>query len=304
MNATIRTENGKIFVDLDERISREAFGAFRSAGWLWYRSENAFGFADNAEGAKRVRRLMNGSLADSYGLTDETKTEVRGFTFEYADEQTKKHFADALEQIDEQRKAEEAEKQRKAEQAAANNAADRQKLFEALRDLPNGWQAARSYGFMCPIMNTKEFFERGGLVKQMTVREACEQNGIEAPAETDDAGILDIKLEYCETYKNYHAQTDIIIRASVCRANGNGALIWKSGNFEVKIIIAEAIPRRTVKQLKDLAGDLGDDVIKSICLLYHNYICENGTKAVEASLFERIPGNGTISLEKLKEIAA
>lgn len=306
MNATIRTENGKIFISMDERISREAFGAFRSEGWLWYRSENAFGFADNAEGAKRVRRLLRGELVNHYGLTEEQKDEIRGFTFEFADEQTEKHFADALEQIDEQRRAEKAEKQRKAEQAAANNAADRQKLYEALRDLPNGWTAMRVYGFLNPIMNTKEFFERGGLVKQLKVIDACEQFGLTVPKGVDEFDLLDIRLRYATTYKNYREQNIIEIVASVCRADENGgeALRWMSGNFEINIILAEGITRRSVKQLREYAEQCGDEIIGGICKLYKNYCERNGKKAVEASLFARVPGTGSITFEQFGELTA
>lgn len=310
-NVTIGLSGNRITATPSARMDASLFRAFRAEGWLWSRSAGAFVFNDNENGARRVRRLMNGGIKDYYGLTEDGKAEAAEMIFAYEDADTEKHFAEQFARIDEQRAAENARKEQAAEHAAANKLEQIKKIIEATKDLPNGFEAAGSYGFGIPITTTKDFFERGGVVIQESVPALCEQIGMERPDGFDENDILTLKIEYdfrdagwsCWSGERVAARRDAVLRVHYAHKNGN-MLESTSGNFDVKIILKRNLKQRTLAAFRELAGLCGDDVKRAAVELFFNYCAIHGEKAVTAHMFERVTGNGSITLEQLKALAA
>lgn len=309
---TIDLNGNRITATPSERMDASLFRAFRSDGWLWSRSAGAFVFNDNENGARRVRRLMNGGIKNFYGLTEDGKAEAEEMIFEYEDEKIEKHFAEQFARMDEQQAAENARKEQAAEHAAANKLEQIKKIMEATKDLPNGFEAAGSYGFGIPILTTKDFFERGGVVIQENVPALCEQIGMARPDGFDENDILTMKIEYdfCEARRSYWdgkiipARRDAVLRVHYAKSSGDGVLTSMSGNFDVKIILKRDLKQRTLAAFRELAAICGDDVKRAAVELFFDYCAIHGEKAVTADVFAKVAGNGAITLEQLRELAA
>ena len=309
---TINLNGQKITATPSARMDASLFRAFRSEGWLWSRSASAFVFNDNDNGARRVRRLLNGCIGKYYGLTDDGKAEAAEMVFEYASPTVEQHFAEQFAHMDEQRAAENAHKEHAAEHAAANKLEQLKKIIEATKDLPNGFEATASYGFGIPILTTKEFFERGGVAIQNNIPTLCEQLGLTAPEGIDAGDVLTLKIEYdfCEASWSWYsgeripARRDAVLHVTYARNERDNVLTSSSGNFDVKIILKRDLRQRTLAGYRELAELCGDDVKRAAVELYFDYCAMNKQKAVTAHMFAKVPGNGSLTLEQLKELAA
>lgn len=311
---TIRTENGKIYASPDARIGKELFSAFRGNGWLWSGRYSAFCFNDNTGGAQRVRALFSGAWLNRYGISDETKQEGAGLIFEYADEQVRAHFEQANADAKAKAEAEKAEKERKAEQTTANKVAQLQKILDATRDMPNGWQSKITRGYGYPITTTAEFFECGGLVMCESVKTLAEQYSLTIPddmvIDDDDLLQLNINYDFCKEGYNYWngkqtpERRDMVLSVEYYRRGKNNSMTASSGNFRAKIILAHDLKQRTLAGYKQYAEMCGDDVKRIAVQLYINYCLQNDSKAISAHMFARVAGNGTATLDELRAIYA
>lgn len=309
---TIDLNGSKITVTPSERMEASIFRAFRSDGWLWSGRAGAFVFNDNENGARRVRRLMNGGIKNFYGLTDDGKAEAAEMVFAYADPAVEQHFAEQFARMDEQRAAENARKEQAAEQAAANKIEQIKKILDATKDMPNGFAPALSYGFALPITTTKDFFERGGVAIQASIPALCKQLQMVCPAGIDDSDILTLKIEYdfCEARRSWWdgniipARRNAVLRVTYQKHEGDGVLVSHSGSFDVKIILKQDLKQRTLAAFRELAKICDDDVKRAAVDLFFDYCAVNRQKDVAADIFAKVPGNGSITLEQLRQLAA
>ena len=302
---TIKAENGKILATPEERMDGSLFKAFRSEGWLWSRYAGAFMFNDNENGARRVRRLFNGGLSTYYGLTADGKAEAAEMVFAYADEQTEQHINALLAAIDEQAAAAKAEQEQKKEKTIANKMAQVEKILAATKDLPNGFKPSLTYGFMNPITSTAEFFERGGVLIQESIPALCEKLGVNIPEglslDNSDILTLKIKFDFREAGYRTEAHRDIVLIAEYGHSDGK-CLTCTSGNFDAKIILNSNLKQRTLSAYREYAEICDDEIKRDAIQLYFNYCRANGAKAITVSMFERAAGNGSITLEQLKQV--
>lgn len=304
----IRTENGKIYAEASARMSQNAFKTLRANGWLYSRTAAAFIFNDNDEGAKRVRRLIDGRFVKFvYGISDEEREEVKNeITAEFFDEETAKRFTGIWERLDGEKVAEAKAKEQAKEQAAKNHLLQRKKIVDDLGKLPNGWNVLLSYGFACPILSTAEFLERGGIGKQGGILDLCKEYGIEAPAgfNFNDKDILSFKICYDFDegfpWRNIPARKNAVLRVSAWRVHPNGGLVSHSGDFNAEIILAEDLPNRSVKRFINFAELCDSEMQAATLLLFFNYCLQNGKKEVKTVWGEKVNGNGEITIENLK----
>lgn len=271
----------RIVVTPKYRLCSGAFSWFKSHGWKWSPSRQAFVFNVNEEGAKRVLKLT------TFDMTDHTN-EYFGNILPIEKEDAIEELTDCeivyegnagerinelLMKVKEKQEAEQAHKKQREERIGVSRVDRGVKLVQRLKQLKNGFTASM-FDMSLSNFNMSDLLARRGVSCQENVKELLERYGlpIYEGAEND---YLIFSIGYANVYANKWsskvAAKRLCLNCDHYEKTTGGMLGGGSGHFAFSVSLHADETKIDFKKVVIASSIADDDCKRCIAQLYLAY---------------------------------
>ena len=284
----ITTTSERILVEPSERIEINQFKTIRSLGFLWSRSNNAFIFNKNIEGAKRIGRLIT--------LTKEDDS-MKDLTVIWENDEVKNTIQAMLDTVKAEREQAQAEKKAKEEQANKNRYARFEKIVEQIRQLKNGFSTTK-WDLANSNFNLSDLMARSGVRITYNAIDLAKKFNINIE-DTDitDSDILELAIRFGNNWRRYSDKPEsryLSFEVSHHTKSTDGFMTGGSGHYETAVIIQDELSRIDFKKAVKISELVNDEVLENIIKNYVSYMNE------EDGIEETYNSSGIINGHKYK----
>lgn len=276
----VSIQHERINLQFEERISKNLFSSFRHEGWLWSRSQDAFVFNVNEQGARRVSRIENKSICTPYHLSPEEKdeliAEIEALNVEYATADDEQKIRSLQQSHAEKLKAEKAILEAKKAQADKNRTDRAMKIIEQMNVLKNGF-GANSWDLATSNYNLSDLLARSGVRVDYSVKDLASRFGYEdADRLISDDDILEFSIRYGNNWKRYSDkvesrylsfEVDHFKKSTVGDFMSGG-----SGHFSLQKTLLDNQSRINFKNVVKVSELVDDEILKVCFDLYIGYL--------------------------------
>lgn len=271
----------RIVVTPKYRLCSGAFSWFKSHGWKWSPSRQAFVFNVNEEGAKRVLKLTTFDITDH---TNEWFGNILPIEKEHAIEELTdceivyeggagERIKELYLKVKEKQEAEQAHKKQREERIGASRVDRGVKLVQRLKQLKNGFTASM-FDMSISNFNMSDLLARRGVSCQENVKELLERYGlpIYEGAEND---YLIFSIGYANVYADKWSSKvtarRLCLNCDHYEKSSTGSLLGGSGHFAYHVALHADEPKIDFKKVIIASSIADDDYKKRIAQMYLAY---------------------------------